>query len=205
MPRRSRETEPRLPLVLRGTGSGQDPVTLDRLRSEAQDGGFRDDEGTPTRRCGHSTTRSSSIHYRTTGHQESRRPWRGSLRLEPLCPISTSYTGREAAQGAEAAAIRPTGSSASEPSHEAAVQDVQNLRSESLGLSRDKSPNVVTSFGREAAHSVFVVKPPIVKPPIVNWDGRVQGIHNILTPRANATKPAIAHYDDTRSRIQPRH
>ncbi|KAK4034074.1 hypothetical protein C8A01DRAFT_19054 [Parachaetomium inaequale] len=98
--------------------------------------------------------------------------------------------GREAAQGAEAAAIRPTGSSASEPSHEAAVQHVQNLPSESLGLSRDKSPSSVTSFGREATRSVFVVKPPIVKPPIVapNWDGR----------------PATAHYE-TRSRIQPRH
>ncbi|KAK4096263.1 hypothetical protein N658DRAFT_397754, partial [Parathielavia hyrcaniae] len=64
--------------------------------------------------------------------------------------------GREAAQGTEAADIRPTGSSASEPSHEAAVQHVQDLRSESLGLSRDKSSSAVTSFGREAARSVFV-------------------------------------------------
>ncbi|KAL2016574.1 hypothetical protein VTK56DRAFT_3275 [Thermocarpiscus australiensis] len=93
--------------------------------------------------------------------------------------------GREAAQGAEAAAIRPTGSSASETSHEAAVQHVQNLRSGSLGLSRDKSPSAVTSFGREAVRSIFVVKPPIVKPPVVeppNWDDRVQDIHDILMP-----------------------
>ncbi|KAK4244549.1 hypothetical protein C7999DRAFT_17208, partial [Corynascus novoguineensis] len=97
---------------------------------------------------------------------------------------------REAAQGAEATAIRPTGSSsASEPSHEAAVQHVQTPRSEPLGFPRDKSPSAATSFGREAARSVFVVKPPIVKPPMVNWDDR----------------PATAHYDDTRSRIQPRH
>jgi hypothetical protein len=90
--------------------------------------------------------------------------------------------GREAAQGAEGAAIRPTGSSVSEPSHEATVQHVPNLRSESLGLSRDKSASAVTTFGREAARSVFVVNPPIVKPPIVkppNWDHRAQGIHDI--------------------------
>ncbi|AEO60978.1 hypothetical protein MYCTH_2130127 [Thermothelomyces thermophilus ATCC 42464] len=95
---------------------------------------------------------------------------------------------REAAQGAEATAIRPTGSSASEPSHEVASQHVQTLRSEPLGSPRDKSLSAATSFGREAARSVFVVKPPIVKPPIVK-----------------PPMPDTAHYDDTRSRIQPRH
>lgn len=152
MPRRSRETGRQLPLVLRGTGLGQDPVTLDRLRKRGKDGGFRDDEG------------------------------------------------------AEGGAIRPTGSSASEPSHEAAVEDVQNLRSESLGLSRDKSPNVVTIFGREAARSVFVVKPPGYCETTHGKLGWQSSRHSQYpNTRANAAKPAIAHYGDTTSRIQPRH
>ncbi|KAK4243625.1 hypothetical protein C7999DRAFT_44608 [Corynascus novoguineensis] len=60
---------------------------------------------------------------------------------------------------AEVAPIRPTGSSAPKTPHQAAIQDVQNLQSEPPSPVRETVPSTVTSFGREAARSVFVANP----------------------------------------------
>ncbi|KAL2192738.1 hypothetical protein P885DRAFT_72773 [Corynascus similis CBS 632.67] len=76
--------------------------------------------------------------------------------------------GRAVAQSAEVAPIRPTGSSAPETSHQAAVQDIQNLQSEPPSPARETVSSAVTSFGREAARSVFVANP--------NWKASAQGI-----------------------------
>ncbi|KAL2196901.1 hypothetical protein P885DRAFT_36993 [Corynascus similis CBS 632.67] len=79
---------------------------------------------------------------------------------------------RAAAQSTEVAPIRPTGSSAPETSHQATVQDVQNLPSESPSTARETVPSAVTSFGREAARSIFVVNP--------NREASAQGIRDAL-------------------------
>jgi hypothetical protein len=92
-------------------------------------------------------------------------------------------------QGIRKAAHRDETASASNPF-------AQFLRAQPLALPRDKSPSAVTSFGREAARSVFVANPPIVKPP--GWHhaaGRPHDIDftNVPTPpsqlRFTKTRP----------------
>ncbi|KAK4237968.1 hypothetical protein C8A03DRAFT_15526 [Achaetomium macrosporum] len=78
--------------------------------------------------------------------------------------------GCGAAQSAEVAPIRLTGSSAPETSHEASVQHVRKLQFKPVGPTRDTVPSAVTSFGREATRSVFVANP--------NWEGGAQGIRD---------------------------
>ncbi|KAK4129019.1 hypothetical protein N657DRAFT_50111 [Parathielavia appendiculata] len=93
--------------------------------------------------------------------------------------------GREAAQSAGVAPLQLTDSSAPETSHQAAVQDTQNLQSELLGPTRNTVPSVVTSFGRETARSVFVANP--------NWKGGARGVRDILafapTQRGRLVRP----------------
>ncbi|KAK4236896.1 hypothetical protein C8A03DRAFT_16508, partial [Achaetomium macrosporum] len=86
----------------------------------------------------------------------------GRGRAVPVSNIFAQFLrptpGRAAEQSAEVAP-KPTGLSVPEPSHEATVQDVRNLQSEPPSPARDIVPSVVTSFGREAARSVFVANP----------------------------------------------
>ncbi|KAK4242986.1 hypothetical protein C7999DRAFT_18582 [Corynascus novoguineensis] len=87
----------------------------------------------------------------------------GRGRTVPISNIFARFLqatpGRVAAQSVEVAPVRPTGSSAPKTSYQAAVQDVQNLQSEPPSPIRETVPSVVTSFGREAARSVFVANP----------------------------------------------